>query len=76
MLKACQQNVRALQFSYLVTPENLWFSCVLRACKIEKLAIEGLILNEILTTTKSQYSHFIPPENTRKPEIFWCFQRV
>ena len=76
MLKACQQNVRALQFSYLVTSENFWFSCVLRAYKIGKLAIEGLILNEILTTTKSQHFHFIPPENNRKLEIFWCFQRV
>ena len=23
-----------------------------------------------------QDSHFIPPENTRKPLVFWCFQEV
>ena len=23
-----------------------------------------------------QYYHFIPPENTRKPNVFWCFHDV
>ena len=44
--------------------------------KIGQLTTEGLILNGILNTARSQYSHFRPPENTRKPEVFWCFQGV
>ena len=64
------------QCSYLVPPSNLWFSFAYRGYNIGKLAIEGLILNEILNIRRSQCSHFIPPQNTRKLEVFWCFQVI
>ena len=64
------------QPSHWVLPENLWFSCVFGGYKIGKLATEGLSLNRILTIARSQFSHFILPESTRKYLVFWCLQRV
>ena len=46
------------------------------AYKIAKLTTEGLILNGILITAGSQYSHFRTPKSNNKQEIFWCFQGV
>ena len=37
---------------------------------------ERLILNGILTSVRNQCCHFILPKNTKKPEVFWCFQGV
>ena len=37
---------------------------------------EGLILNGILTTARSQYSHFRTPENNSKQGVFSYFQGV
>ena len=31
---------------------------------------------ERLFYEKMECSHFIPPENTSKPNVVWCFQRV
>ena len=43
-----------------------------REKKFLKLA-ETKYLRELIY---DQYSHFIPPENTRKLLVFWCFQGV
>ena len=64
------------QYSHLVPPENLWFSCFCKGYKIGKLATEGLILNRILNITRSNWFYFIHSENTRKAEVSWCFQAV
>ena len=43
---------------------NVWFSADISSSRMETCNISGLC------------AHFIPSENTRKPKVFSCFQRV
>ena len=57
----------------LKTSENLWFSFVFRGYEMKKFAREGVrLMNGILEIARSQLSHFITPQSTRKP----CFHGV
>ena len=74
-------------FYDLKTPENFCFSGIFRGHKMKTCVRNWLVFSVFLKSLmlslrysgepiSDQCSDFIPPESTRKPKVFWCFQGV